>query len=417
MTVKMWGTTVFAFCTAIACDGRTVPTFAANDGKVWQFRQAQGSAGVGRKSAGLTFGVPETDDVQAQGGCDSRVGRGTPKISLTLATDIGTLEEDARVTVRFTGGEFKHTVKAAVHGTKIEEGVTGVLLQLSHSDPLWQAMQERDALDYQIPGYQISNLKLRGGASTIQRFVDTCRRYAGNASQRTTQKNSKQNKARLIKTGGAIDEKEAFESAKELGTIEGWEAFLNSFPSGFRADLARAYVKRLADGGARSSGGASTKSKSSTSGRSKRKVPILDTFESRPGLAPWRTTRYEMDEGNASARAAAVKGNGVELLFHCDGNKRLAGILREVGRGLYPNFDRRMQQGLDAKRSGSTDQGPVSIPMLISNGRTYSIGAQVMELNGEVSLSRRADDGGFKADGPMIADLMSEDTVTISAPP
>ena len=44
---------------------------------------------------------------------------------------------------------------------------------------------------------------------------------------------------------GNISEKEAFDSAKELGTIEAWEAYLMSFPSGFRADLARAYVRRL----------------------------------------------------------------------------------------------------------------------------------------------------------------------------
>lgn len=42
-----------------------------------------------------------------------------------------------------------------------------------------------------------------------------------------------------------VTEKDAFESAKELGTIEAWEAFLSSYPTGFHADLARAYVKRL----------------------------------------------------------------------------------------------------------------------------------------------------------------------------
>jgi VHL beta domain len=42
-----------------------------------------------------------------------------------------------------------------------------------------------------------------------------------------------------------VSEKEAFESAKELGTIEAWEAFLSNYPTGFHADLARAYVKRL----------------------------------------------------------------------------------------------------------------------------------------------------------------------------
>lgn len=40
-------------------------------------------------------------------------------------------------------------------------------------------------------------------------------------------------------------EKDAFNAAKELGTVEAWDAFLSNYPSGFHADLARAYVKKL----------------------------------------------------------------------------------------------------------------------------------------------------------------------------
>lgn len=42
-------------------------------------------------------------------------------------------------------------------------------------------------------------------------------------------------------------EKEAFDAAKELGTVEAWDAFLSNYPTGFHADLARAYVKKLAE--------------------------------------------------------------------------------------------------------------------------------------------------------------------------
>ena len=42
-----------------------------------------------------------------------------------------------------------------------------------------------------------------------------------------------------------VSEKEAFELAKELGTVEGWQAFLKKFPEGFRADIARSYVQKL----------------------------------------------------------------------------------------------------------------------------------------------------------------------------
>jgi hypothetical protein len=39
--------------------------------------------------------------------------------------------------------------------------------------------------------------------------------------------------------------KEAFDAAKELGTADAWNAFLESYPTGFHADLARAYLKKL----------------------------------------------------------------------------------------------------------------------------------------------------------------------------
>lgn len=42
-------------------------------------------------------------------------------------------------------------------------------------------------------------------------------------------------------------EKEAFEASKALGTVEAWDAFLRNYPNGFHADLARAYLRKLAD--------------------------------------------------------------------------------------------------------------------------------------------------------------------------
>ncbi|NSL72151.1 hypothetical protein C6Y62_10065 [Hyphomicrobium sulfonivorans] len=42
-------------------------------------------------------------------------------------------------------------------------------------------------------------------------------------------------------------EKDAFAAAKELGTADAWSAFLANFPTGFHADLARAYIKNLSD--------------------------------------------------------------------------------------------------------------------------------------------------------------------------
>lgn len=49
----------------------------------------------------------------------------------------------------------------------------------------------------------------------------------------------------LAQTRDATSAKDAFEAAKELGTVEAWNAYLASFPKGFYADLARAYLKKL----------------------------------------------------------------------------------------------------------------------------------------------------------------------------
>jgi hypothetical protein len=42
-------------------------------------------------------------------------------------------------------------------------------------------------------------------------------------------------------------EKDAFESAKALGTADAWNAFLANYPTGFHADLAHAYLKKLGE--------------------------------------------------------------------------------------------------------------------------------------------------------------------------
>ncbi len=42
-------------------------------------------------------------------------------------------------------------------------------------------------------------------------------------------------------------EKEAFAAAKELGTADAWNAFLANYSTGFHADLARAYLKKVTE--------------------------------------------------------------------------------------------------------------------------------------------------------------------------
>ena len=56
--------------------------------------------------------------------------------------------------------------------------------------------------------------------------------------------------SRALAQAGDVSAKEAFEAAKVLDTLEAWDAFLKNHPAGFYGDLARAYIKKLHDGGA-----------------------------------------------------------------------------------------------------------------------------------------------------------------------
>lgn len=209
---------------------------------------------------------------------------------------------------------------------------------------------------------------------------------------------------------GDPDQKDAFDAAKDLGTIEAWEAFLKSYPKGFYADLARAYVRKLGASSAapRKRQPARTRSQPKPQAR-------LTTVTAEPGTTPWRLRSFETDDGNTREMAAAVASDGVELLFYCAGKQRLTGIIRESKRGQYPKFDERIRQGLAAK--GADTGEPALIPMRFSDGTVYSVSASVQEMTGDVSLAQDADGSGFRAAGNFVSDLMTGQSVSIEAPP
>jgi len=213
---------------------------AAADRMEWSFTEFNDPDNKGRLTARLSYSVPETDNIQVSGVCDGTPSTGAKYSSVTFGADTGKLQEGSQVDLHFTGGGFDHVMKGAVYGTQAEVGVAGVHLDIEHNDPLWQALQDKDQLDYLVPGYRASTLDLTRGKEKIKSFIEACRAYAKAILGDDYDGASKQQAA-----GGNDSEKEAFESAKELGTVEAWDAFLANYPSGFHADLARAYIKKL----------------------------------------------------------------------------------------------------------------------------------------------------------------------------
>lgn len=204
---------------------------AAADGMEWQFFQADDP---GYKTTRLVYGVPETDNVQVSGACVHSSSIGAIFSIVTFGADIGNLENGNDAELRLSGGGFDHALKGKIVRPTGEEGLSGVEVDIGNDDPLWRAFAEKDSLDYLVPGYKAASLDFSSGRDKIQQYVKACETFADATPP-----------AQSAGVTGGDAEKEAFENAKELGTVEAWEAFVANYPSGFRADLAHAYIKKL----------------------------------------------------------------------------------------------------------------------------------------------------------------------------
>ncbi len=202
-----------------------LPRALAAEGMQWSFSEFNDPENKGRLTARLSYGVPETDDIQVSGVCDGSPSTGVAYSSVTFGADSGDLKDGTDVELHFSGGGFDHVMKGAIYRPPSEEGISGVHLDIPHDDPLWQALQEKDSLDYLVPGYRASSLDLTHGKDKIKSFIESCRAYA-----KAILGDDKGTSNSEAAASGATPEKEAFESAKELGTVAAWNAFLSNYP-------------------------------------------------------------------------------------------------------------------------------------------------------------------------------------------
>jgi len=218
-----------------------------------------------------------------------------------------------------------------------------------------------------------------------------------------------------IAQAGNISEKEAFEAAKELGTVEAWKAFLENFPTGFRADLARAYVRRLAAEKTAPETAPPQPVEAQPQTPPAAPSPVLETVDLGPGTGSWSRGTYPLDEGNSTAPAAIVQANGVRLTAYCTGRRTVPIMISGEPRDEYPEFDERLQQGLAAAGAQPGSGEIVEIPMRFAGGQLYHVRALVHGLTGEMMLGDTPD--GFAAYSPVLETIMAGETVTVSAPP
>ncbi|WP_208430573.1 hypothetical protein [Methyloligella halotolerans] len=359
--------------------------------------------------ATLNFGVPETDHLQFQASCEA-----AEPILIEIGADVSGLREGETVDVLFTGDAYDQTVEARVSGLQAEIGITGVTIKTKPDDPIWGAMSELDEIGYGVKGKPAETLILNGAGPKIQDFLEACKAYAENAASEQA--------AADEDSGPGISEKEAYEEAKDVGTVEAWEAFVKNFPSGFRADLARARISRLSDRAeapapAPEQPAAPPAAPPPPAASAPAPAPALGTVDLGPGSASWTNFNYELDEGNASAYAAGVQANGVKLITYCAPGKRLILLLEESPHGAYPQFQERVLQGLSNPIGVGFDPSAGKMLINYSNGASVAGTAYFQELDGSVRVTDPNAQGGFLPAGAEVFNLIKESTASFSAPP
>ncbi|MEL7542233.1 MAG: hypothetical protein AAGJ70_00500 [Pseudomonadota bacterium] len=383
---------------------------------LWQFDQYR-EDGTQREIASLTFGVPETDNTQVRATCAGTTPATAERSRIVFAADTGALKNGEKVRLQFSGGGRSLTVDGRVAGVgNTQERIAGVRLSPKHDGAIWNLMRGASGVDYFITGYRAAQLDLAEGREVIAEFLSACQTRAKALQASSTKTPSSTG------TNDGISEKEAFDIAKELGTIGAWEAFLNNFGSGFRADLARAYLARLRGGDSTTTQVQPAQQPQQQGGGSSGGGNTAQPLFVNAGTSPWwnarRRTAYD---GGRGEYTASVETSGVEMVARCHAygsNRDLTVFLR----------DSQPQNG--GARNRALRAAALAAPRLRINGAfdnvrqigiTFSDGSTVPgaatngnDLQSQFFLYARG--RAIKARSNMVGQMMSQNSMRITAP-
>lgn len=124
----------------------------------------------------LTYGVPQTDDLQFIARCV--VGANAPFVRVTLAAPIGDLPEGSSVQLHISEGPYAQVFTTDV--VRQDEFIYGVEFAVSVGDPFIEALAARSTLIYAIEGQGAATLSLRGSAQAVRQFAAGCATIRGN---------------------------------------------------------------------------------------------------------------------------------------------------------------------------------------------------------------------------------------------
>lgn len=361
----------------------------------WSFSELAEDNGGGTV-ARLLATAARGDRVKLSGICRSTPKSETATSDLTLALEVGSQMAGAPLKVRFSGGGQETTFDGEVAGPDAAEGIIGAVLRPEHDAELWQMLTTLDSVDVAVPGYVGTTLDLGSGREEIELFRVACRTYA----QSTEETAQSEKEPEIVSADApakpvedliadAKTERGAFAEAKDSQTIDGWNAYLKRFPSGFRADLARAYIRRLEE-----------------------EQVVVEA-----GSASWNVDQESIasDDGRI-IDVATVKANGAELVASCQTGARPSlslAIRPEAGNSTVA--DALEAAVRDAKFLSTSKPGVKQIDVTFSDGARLRRASTYDTLGDGQGLRILSNGELLDATGAGVGRLLSERSVKVEA--
>lgn len=138
-------------------------------GMQWTFGAFDGG-GEG-KVLQLTYGVPETDNVQVYATC---VSANAGAADVIFGWDVNNQRPGKAARLRIVGEGFDRQFDARVFISESGEGVQGVELQIEANDTIWKQLKSVKSVRYNVGGQGGLKLVTTGLAAPLDKFLKQC---------------------------------------------------------------------------------------------------------------------------------------------------------------------------------------------------------------------------------------------------
>jgi len=143
-----------------------------DEGFAWLATTYRDQLNGNRKTASLSYGVPETDNIAFSATCRAGASRGYA--TAIFGYDISGQRSGREVSLQVTIGGYRENLPGKVYLNPVDEGVSGVVVAIGPDDPFWETLASGSAMTYALDNKPTTRLGLNGSGQAARQFVADC---------------------------------------------------------------------------------------------------------------------------------------------------------------------------------------------------------------------------------------------------